>query len=98
MCISIPMRVVELEGTTVWCEGRNGRARVDTLLVGAVSPGDWLLVYFGSAREIIDAERAAQVNAALDALDRIAAGQNDFDDCFADLTNGEPQLPEFLRQ
>ncbi|MCL2724933.1 MAG: HypC/HybG/HupF family hydrogenase formation chaperone [Polyangiaceae bacterium] len=91
------MQVTETEGAHAWCEGRNGRKRVDTLLVGAVYPGDWLLVFLGSAREMIDAERAAQVNAALDALDRIAAGQNSFDDCFADLINREPQLPEFLR-
>jgi hydrogenase assembly chaperone HypC/HupF len=98
------MQVIEtagaegIAGAYAWCEGRNGRKRVDTLLVGAVKPKDWLLVFLDSAREIIDAERAAQVNAALDALDRAAAGQSNFDDCFADLINREPQLPECLRQ
>ncbi|MCL2776691.1 MAG: HypC/HybG/HupF family hydrogenase formation chaperone [Polyangiaceae bacterium] len=91
------MQVIDTEGMYAWCEGRNGRKRIDTFLVGSVNPGDWLLVFLGSARGIIDAERAAQVNAALDALDRAAAGQSNFDDCFADLINCEPQLPEFLR-
>ena len=49
-----------------WCEGRGERRRVNTALVGAVVPGDWLLVFLGDAREHIDADRAAEVNAALD--------------------------------
>lgn len=97
MCIGIPMQVTEVDGPYAWCEGRNGRRRIDTLLVGAVGPGDWLLTFLDSAREILDAERAALVNAALDALERVAAGEGDIDDCFADLVGREPQLPDFLR-
>ena len=47
-------------------QGRGERRRVNTALVGAVVPGDWLLVFLGDAREHIDADRAAEVNAALD--------------------------------
>lgn len=98
MCLGIPMQVVEVEGMFAWCEGRNGRQRVDTLLLGKVDPGQWLLTFLGSARETIDAHHAAQVDAALDALDRVAAGRTDFEDCFTDLLGREPQLPEFLRK
>jgi hydrogenase assembly chaperone HypC/HupF len=97
MCIGIPMQVTEVEDMFAWCEGRNGRKRINTMLISAVQPGDWLLTFLDSAREAIDAERAAMVNSALDALERVAAGQNDFDDCFADLIGREPQLPDFLR-
>jgi hydrogenase expression/formation protein HypC len=65
MCIGIPMQVVEAEGRFALCEGRGERRRINTALVGEVLPGDWLLVFLDDAREPIDAERAAEVNAAL---------------------------------
>lgn len=97
MCIGIPMQVIEVEDTFAWCNGRNGRKRINTMLLDEVHPGDWLLTFLDSAREAIDAERAAMVNSALEALERIAAGQDNFEDCFADLIGREPQLPDFLR-
>ncbi len=97
MCIGIPMQVISTDGMFAWCDGRGGNKRINTMLLGEVQPGDWLLTFLDSARELIDAERAALVNSALDALERVATGQNDIDDCFADLTGREPQLPEFLR-
>lgn len=66
MCIGMPMQVTATEPGHAWCEGRGERRRVNTALVGPVEPGDWLLVFLGDARERIDADRAAEVNAALD--------------------------------
>jgi hydrogenase expression/formation protein HypC len=66
MCIGIPMQVVEADGRFALCEGRGERRRINTALVGEVSSGDWLLVFLDDARERIDADRAAEVNAALD--------------------------------
>jgi len=66
MCIGIPMRVIEADGRFALCEGRGQRRRINTALVGDVSSGDWLLVFLDDARERIDANRAAEVNAALD--------------------------------
>jgi hydrogenase expression/formation protein HypC len=66
MCIGIPMQVIEADGRFALCEGRGERRRINTALVGDVAPGDWLLVFLDDAREAIDAERAAEVNAALD--------------------------------
>ena len=97
MCIGIPMQIVEVENVFAWCDGRNGRQRINTMLVGDVQQGDWLLTFLECAREVIDAERAAMINSALDALERVAAGDNNFDDCFADLIGREPQLPDFLK-
>ena len=65
MCIGIPMQVTAIEPGHAWCQGRNERRRVNTALVSAVAPGDWLLVFLNDARENIDAARAAEVNAAL---------------------------------
>lgn len=66
MCIGIPMQVIEADGRFALCEGRGERRRIHTALVGEVAPGDWLLVFLDDARERIDADRATEVNAALD--------------------------------
>lgn len=98
MCLGIPMQVIEIEGIFALCDSRNGRSRINTMLVGDVAPGQWLLTFLDTARELIDDERAAQINLALDALQMTAAGNLDVDTCFADLVGREPQLPDFLRQ
>lgn len=66
MCIGIPMQVIESDGRFALCEGRGEQRRINTALVGDVVPGDWLLVFLDDARERIDADRAVEVNAALD--------------------------------
>ena len=66
MCIGMPMQVLATEPGHAWCEGRGERRRVNTALVEPVEAGDWLLVFLADAREHIDADRAAEVNAALD--------------------------------
>lgn len=96
-----------MEGTFALCEGRNGRERMDTLLTGPLEPGQWVLCFLGAVREEIDAERAAQVGAALAGLELLlsatsaGAGQTSIDvlisSHFSDLVNREPQLPDFLR-
>ena len=66
MCIGIPMQVLEADGRHALCAGRGERRRVNTALVGEVDPGDWLLALLDDAREAIDADRASEINAALD--------------------------------
>jgi hydrogenase expression/formation protein HypC len=98
MCIAIPMRVLSVGGTTAYCVGRNGDARVDTLLTGPLRPGQWVLTFLGSAREVVSAEEAARIDAALDALDAAMAGDpSRVEAGFADLVGREPGLPELLR-
>ncbi len=76
MCIGIPMQVERLDGARAWVVGRGARRSVDTALVPPVAVGDWLLVFLDSARECIDARRAAEVDSALDLLDDAMAGQS----------------------
>jgi hydrogenase expression/formation protein HypC len=48
---------------------------------------------------VIDAERAALVNAALDGLQAMSeGGEVNLDVYFADLVDREPMLPDFLRK
>jgi hydrogenase expression/formation protein HypC len=99
MCLGIPMQVIEVHETAALCEGRNGRLMINTMLVGKVEPGQWLMTFLEAAREVIDAEQAALVNDALDGLQAVAdGGEMDMERFFGDLVNREPQLPEFLRK
>lgn len=75
MCIGIPMQVERLDGARAWAVGRGARRCVDTALVAPVAVGDWLLVFLDSARECIDAQRAAEIDAALNLLDDAMAGR-----------------------
>lgn len=97
MCVGIPMRVLESAATSALCQGRNGVERLDTLLVGEVQPGEWLLGFLGAARERLSEEDAMKINAALDGLQAALAGDAGFEAHFADLIGREPELPEFLR-
>jgi hydrogenase expression/formation protein HypC len=84
MCIAIPMQVTQAEPGRAWVQGRGERQRVDTALVGDCVPGDWLLVFLGTARERIDAARAAEVNGLLDLVEGAAhAGLDGADPGFA---------------
>jgi hydrogenase expression/formation protein HypC len=96
MCLGIPVQVLECGEHFARCLGRHGEMRVDLSLVGRQAPGTWLLTFLDAGREVIDAERAASIAAALDALEAAQAGETDFSAFFADLDR-EPQLPEFLR-
>lgn len=74
MCIAIPMQVMSTGPGHAQCAGRGAARRVCTALLGDVAAGEWLLVFIDSARERIDAGRAAEINATLDLLERALAG------------------------
>lgn len=74
MCIGTPMQVRSVEERHAVCEGRGQKRKVNTSLVGDVQPGDWLLIFMDDAREAISAERAAEVNAALDLVEGVMNG------------------------
>lgn len=96
MCIGIPMQIVTSNGLVAQARGRNGERRVDLMLVGEQMPGTWLLTFLDAAREVIPAETAQQINAALDGLEAAMSGGS-FEQHFADLINRTPELPPHLR-
>ena len=98
MCLGIPMQVTETAGMVARCVGRGEERRVNLLLVGDQPIGTWLLVSQDIAREVIDADDAARRNLALDALELAMRGEVPDDRFFADLIEGGPQLPEWLRK
>lgn len=85
MCIAIPMKVLVVEPGQATCMGRGETRSVRTALVGAVGPGDWLLVFIDSAVERLSPARAAEVHAALDLLAAAMAGQGAGDPALFDL-------------
>lgn len=98
MCLGTPVRIVALEGVHASCEDRHGqRSKVDLLLVGTQPAGTWVLSFKHSARRVMDADEAAQVGEALDALQALLNGDAAaVETAFADLIGREPTLPDFL--
>lgn len=85
MCVAIPMRVLHSQGLWAECEGRGTRRRVNLMLVGERPAGTWLLVLGDSARQCVDADEAARVDSALDAVEAAMRGEQDLAGYFADL-------------
>jgi hydrogenase expression/formation protein HypC len=75
MCIGLPMQVLSSREGRARVAGRGEEREVETLLVGRVEPGEWLLVFIDSARERLSAERAAEVDATLDLLAEALGGR-----------------------
>lgn len=97
MCIGIPMQVLGEGEFQSLCEGGGRQAMIDMRLIGIQPMGAWVLVFRDAAREVLSAERAAQIQAALVGLGLAMSGELDVDHLFADLVGREPQLPDFLK-
>jgi len=99
MCLAIPMRVLRAGTGIARCVDRHGVvADIDLALVGPVAADAWLLTFQRTAREIVDAERAAQIDRALGALEAALRGEpGALDAAFPDLVGREPTLPDCLR-
>lgn len=74
MCIGIPMQVRQLRPGHALVRGRGEERWVSTALIGDCAPGDWLLIFLDGARELLDADRAAEVNTTLDLIEASMLG------------------------
>lgn len=97
MCIGIPMQVVEAHGLYAICQDPQGTMEVDTRLVGQARAGQWLLVFLGTAREILDETTALSMRDAVSAMQRIMTGDTRVDQLFSDLIDREPPVPDHLK-
>ena len=82
MCIGVPMEVLTLRPGFALALGRGSWREVNTALVGDLRVGDWVLVFLDSAREIISAERAREIDATLDLLQSAFSGDAGADASF----------------
>ncbi len=98
MCLGIPMQVLRCEEQSAICLSGDEQHQVDMALVGDQPEGTWVLVFLGSAREVLDANRAEQIMKALAAVEAVMQGEDaNLDELFADLVDREPQLPPHLQ-
>lgn len=95
MCLGIPMLVVGQVGPgRVLCSHRDEMVEIDTLLVGEVPDGTWLMTFLGAAREVMDPLTACRTLDALAALEAAMAGRDTTGDPFSDLVGaGSRHLP-----
>lgn len=93
MCLSVPMRIVELEadGDLAVVERHGRRERVNMMLLGVQPVGTWVLVSLGFAKEVVEEEELALIEEALAALAASLEGSYDAGEWFRDL--GEARRP-----
>ncbi|HRK42776.1 MAG TPA: HypC/HybG/HupF family hydrogenase formation chaperone [Gemmobacter sp.] len=92
MCMGIPQLLQGVDGIA----GQTAEGLVDLSLTPEARPGDWVLCFLGTAHEVIGADRAAQILAALQGLRSLMAG-GDLGAAFADLEARAPSLPPHLQ-
>jgi hydrogenase expression/formation protein HypC len=90
--MGVPMLVTAVDGIA----GHVAGGLIDLSLVPEAVPGDWVLCFLGAGREVIDAEQAARISAALAGLAQLMAGGT-LGDAFADLEARVPALPLHLQ-
>ena len=71
MRAGIPMQIVVDGEFVAECEGRNGRESINMTLLGRQPKGTWILTFFRSAREILNADEAAKLNNELNSLEAV---------------------------
>ncbi|MBQ8829036.1 MAG: HypC/HybG/HupF family hydrogenase formation chaperone [Burkholderiaceae bacterium] len=98
MCIGIPMKVTQiLNESSAFCESKDQKGLLNTLLIGSVSVGDWVLAWNGYATQKLTEERAHSVTNALEALTDANEGRlPDIESSFADIIENTGKLPKHL--
>lgn len=96
MCLGVPMQLITVDGIAARATDGTEEALIDLSLTDDAKPGDWVLTFLGAAREIISADEAQKITAALDGLRNLMSGHA-LGDAFADIEERGPQLPPHLQ-
>ncbi|WP_297773775.1 HypC/HybG/HupF family hydrogenase formation chaperone [uncultured Roseovarius sp.] len=94
MCVGVPMQLASTDGIAGRAVATN--ELIDLSLTPDAAPGDWVLNFLGAAREVLEADEAAKISAALGGLRALMEGR-DLGDAFADLEQTGPRLPTHLQ-
>lgn len=94
MCVGVPMQLLSVDGIAGRAAGTG--ELIDLSLTPEAAPGDWVLNFLGASREVISADEAAKISAALGGLRALMEGR-DLGDAFADLEATGPRLPAHLQ-
>lgn len=75
MCLSVPARVVSLEGDTAIVDVAGNRREADVSLLEGVKPGDYVLLHAGFAIGVYDQAEAEETLSLLRELAQAASGR-----------------------
>ena len=73
MCLAVPAKIVELNGTDAVADMHGNRVAISTVLVPEAALEDWVLVHAGFAIQRLDAQAAAETFAILADVEALAA-------------------------
>ncbi len=73
MCLSIPARIVSVEGDRGVADIGGNRREVNLSLVEGISPGDYVLVHVGFAIQKYDQKEAEELLALWKKIDEVAS-------------------------
>ena len=98
MCVGLPLQITAIDGIAADAVSadESHRELIDLSLTPDAKVGDWILTFLGASREIIGADEAAKITAALAGLRAVMQGGG-LGDAFADLEQEGPQLPPHLQ-
>jgi hydrogenase expression/formation protein HypC len=60
MCLAVPAKIVELDGTSATVDLHGNRVQISTLLTPEARLGDWVLIHAGFAIQHLDEAAAAE--------------------------------------
>jgi len=68
MCLAVPAQLVSTDGSEAVADLHGNRVKINTLLVGEVKIGDWVLIHAGFAIQKLDYAEAQETWAVLEDL------------------------------
>jgi len=72
MCLAVPAQLVSTDGDEAVADLHGNRVKINTLLVGEVKIGDWVLIHAGFAIQKLDYQEAQETWAILRDVDKAA--------------------------
>jgi hydrogenase expression/formation protein HypC len=90
------MEILSIDGIVAMATGDEGTNMIDLSLTPDAQVGDFVLTHLGAAREVISADEAEKIAAALAGLRSLMNG-GELGDAFADLEESGPRLPPHLQ-
>jgi hydrogenase expression/formation protein HypC len=64
MCLTLPVRVLEVDGAVATVEVAGRRRRASTAAVPSVAPGDWAILAAGVLVRVLEPEAAREIATA----------------------------------
>ena len=96
MCVGLPLCIRAIDGIAATASNGEESELIDLSLTPKARPGDWVLTFLGAAREVISADEAQKITAALNGLRAVMQGGGP-GDAFADIEAKVLQLPPHLQ-